>query len=266
MHHAPSDRAHRMRAAQALLYSHETSGTSPTEADRAEITALVLETRGSEESVALLKNYVEFATAPGDILAAEQVLTVLSRSRFSNAYPMRAAWNQLLAAAVAQPSHDVFLGLLARNRRVYARTPPDRSTADAAIARLVATGLPASAADFTKTLDATPPFVAAPNADADLLSPSSDVGVPSGFSVSAIEAGGFGPADPGRVTEGRGVAGALRQLLSASADRERASTPETAQTDIVAQPSPTPLDTLLASEVAIEVLGRVLGPEAASDG
>lgn len=267
-HHALSDRSHRMRSAQAILYRHKTAGSLPAAEDRAEITALVLETRGSEESVALLENYIEFVSAPDDILAAEKLLTVLSRSRFANAYPLRAAWNQLLEAAVAQPSHDVFLGVLARNKRVFDRTPPDRATADAAIARLVATGLPESAADFATILGASPrkenPAArpAASLSGSNLQSSTRQ----SSTMIAAVEPGGPGPAVAESTTTGEEDAMALRQLLSTSMVPAVDAEQDGISTDTSLQPTSTPLEALLASEAALEVLGRVLGSTSGADG
>lgn len=260
-HHVQSDRAHRMRTAQEMLRGHESDGALTAE-DRAEITALVLETRGSEESVALLASYTDFASAPEDILSAEQLLTVLSRSRFANRYPLRSARNQLLAAATAQPSHDVFLGLLARNRRTYSKAPPDRAIADAAIARLFATGLPESAADYAKILDASArreeTLAGSISAAGELARRPGEVS--GAGSPPPGESAQVGRGQSGNLTGYEDVAGyedatALRALLVASEPPDAAAPVANAGSPQISDP----LETLLASEAAIEVLGRVLG-------
>ena len=84
--------------------------------------------------------------------------------------------------------------------------------------------------------------------------------------LAAVEPGGPGPAVAESIATGEEDAMALRQLLSTSMVPAEDAEQDAISTDTSLQPTSTPLEALLASEAALEVLGRVLGSASGADG
>jgi len=237
-----SDRSARIKAIIANL----ASGQDATGPEQDEIKALILETRGSEESVALFNAFLASASNAEEVLNAETLITQLSRSRHARSYPLQESWDTLLAAAVAQPSHDTFLGLLSRNESRFRKLPPRQETADAVIARFHDLGLTRSAEHYAPLLKAslTADLEAADEAEAEKQE-EQDV------SLDATDAH---MSDNGQqLSENQQSVLALRGLLDETERQE-----DTASADIATSP----LETLRAADEALELL-RGLGLQSA---
>ncbi|MCV6598786.1 MAG: hypothetical protein OIF40_17115 [Mangrovicoccus sp.] len=240
-----SDRAARMADLAQSLKAQE---ASPSPEEREEIAALIFETRGSSESIALLEAYIHAAGDAQAILDGEQILGQLSRSRFVASYPILAHRDALLRAAAQQPSHDVFLGLLSRSEKQFRKEPPDLETLEVILRRLQDMGLPRSAAALAEH---APPDTRL--AVQTLPAPSEDGPGQSNSAQTDGQAGQVNlPAVPvagavfGANTLASEQASALRALLRADAENAGGEDPE--------QRPMEPLKVLQNTDDALELL------------
>ncbi|MEM1361518.1 MAG: hypothetical protein AAGF94_07340 [Pseudomonadota bacterium] len=241
---AGSDRSVPLEAAHTALDAARETSQPLLDEDRTEVEALILEARGSDESVALFSAYAETIASATEIQSFEALLNVLSRSRFAKSYPLKMGRDAMLSAAAAQSSDQVLLGILTRNRNKFRKSPPPRETADAVIARLQESGFVDGANDYAKVLQARLRNATTQSFARQIDFDTAELASPNASSVEGAQ--GRGASTPASEDQ-------LAQSLGEILDRNVPDEPQNA-----ASLSEDPVKTLLEAEEASDLIAQIL--------